>query len=57
MADINNLLVDINEDDKLVLHRFSILNEDYVLVAVCPQEVDALGEIGLTAARIVNALS
>ncbi|MEN8134991.1 MAG: ParA family protein [Thermodesulfobacteriota bacterium] len=57
MPDVNNLIMDINGEDKLVLHRFSILEEGYVLVAVCPQDVDAIGDIGLAAARIVNSLS
>jgi len=57
MSDVNNLMMDINEKDKLVLHRFSLLDESYVLVAVCPQEVEAIGEIDLAVARIVKSLS
>lgn len=57
MPDVNNLVMDINGEDKLVLHRFSILDEGYVLVVICPQDVDAIGEIELAAARIVNYLA
>lgn len=57
MSDVNNMAMDINAEDKLVLHRFAILEEWYFLVVVCPQDVDALGEIGLAAARIANFLS
>lgn len=57
MAEVNNMTMDINAEDKLVLHRFDILDEAYVLVAVCPQEVEALGEVGLAAARIAKSLS
>jgi chromosome partitioning protein len=57
MSDVNNLMMDISGEDKLVLHRFAILDESYVLVAICPQEVEALGEIGLAAARIIKFLS
>ncbi|MDF1577576.1 MAG: ParA family protein [Desulfobulbales bacterium] len=57
MSDVNNLMMDINREDKLVLHRFSLLDESYVLVAICAQEVEALGEIGLATARIIKSLA
>ncbi len=57
MSEVNNLVMDINQEDKLVLHRFSLLDENYMLVAICPREVEALGEIGLATARIIKSLS
>lgn len=57
MSDVNNLIMDINGEDKLVLHRFTLLDENYVLVAICPRDVEALGEIDLAAARIIKSLS
>lgn len=57
VTEINNMVMDISTDDKLILHRFAILEDWYFLVAVCPQHIDAIGEIGLAAARIANTLS
>lgn len=57
MSEVNNMVLDINEEEKMVLHRFAILAEWYFLVAIGPQEVDAIGEVTLAAARIANSLS
>ena len=57
MPEANNLIMDINSTDKMLLHRFSILDDQYSLVAVCPQEVEAIGEVSLAATRIAGALS
>ena len=57
MPEANNLVMDINENDKMLLHRFAILDDLYSLVAVCSQENEAIGEISLAANRIAGILS
>lgn len=57
MPEANNLVMDINENDKMLLHRFAILDDQYSLVAVCSQENEAIGEITLAANRIAGVLS
>ena len=57
MPEANNLVMDINENDKMLLHRFVILDDLYCLVAICSQENEALGEISLAATRIAGVLS
>ncbi|MBU0482140.1 MAG: ParA family protein [Proteobacteria bacterium] len=57
MPDANNLVMDLNESDKLILHWCSILDERYYLITICPQEHEALGEIEQAANQIVEELS
>ncbi len=57
MPEANNLVMDINENDKMLLHRFAILDDLYSLVAVCSQENEGIGEISLAANRIAGILS
>ena len=52
----NNLVMDINEDEKLVLHRFPLLGSNYYLLSICPQEADILGELSYAADRIAEEL-
>lgn len=56
MPEANNVVMDLNEDDKLVLRRFTIMDSYYFLLAVCPQDVEILGEMGYAADRIAAEL-
>ncbi|MBU0673419.1 MAG: ParA family protein [Proteobacteria bacterium] len=57
MPEANNLVLDMNDADKIVLRWCSILGERYFLMAICPQEADVLGEIEHAAGKIVSELS
>jgi len=52
----NNIVMEINEDEKLVMRRFSIMGSYYFLLAVCLQEKEVAGEIGYAADRIAAEL-
>ena len=56
MSEANNLVMDINEDEKLVLRRFPIMDSQYFLLAVCHQEAEVLGEMGYATDRIAVEL-
>ncbi len=56
IPEANNLAMDINEDEKLVMRRFSIMGSYYFLIVVCPQETEVLGEVGYAADRIAAEL-
>ena len=56
VPEANNILLDISEEEKLVLHRFPIAENDYYLLVICPQEAQVLGEMGYAADRIVAEL-
>lgn len=56
ISEANNLVMDINEEDKLVMRRFSIMGGFYFLLAVCPQDREILGEVGYAADRISTEL-
>jgi chromosome partitioning protein len=56
MAEANNIVMDINDDEKLVMRRFPHMDSNYFLVAVCPQEVEVLGELEYATNRIAAEL-
>lgn len=56
MSEANNIIMDLNEDDKLVMRRFPIMDANYFLLAVCPQEAEVLGELEYATDRIATAL-
>jgi len=56
MAEANNIVMDLNEDEKLVMRRFPIMGNDYFLLAVCPQEAEVLGELEYATNRIAAEL-
>jgi len=56
IPEANNLVMDINEEEKLVMRRFSILGGFYFLIVVCPQETEVLGEVGYAVDRIAAEL-
>ena len=56
VPEANNIVMDINEDEKLVLHRFPLLDSNYYLLTICPQEADILGELSYAADRIAAEL-
>lgn len=53
----NNVSMDINENDKLLLRKFDVLNSTYYLLTVCPREVEPLGEMEAAVAAICTELS
>lgn len=57
VEEANNIVMDINEDEKLVLHRFQLLGSKYYLLAVCLREIDVLGELRYAAERIAAELT
>jgi hypothetical protein len=57
MQNANNLSMDINENDKLILRKFEVLNSTYYLLAVCPQEAQPLGEMQIAVSKIISKLS
>jgi chromosome partitioning protein len=57
VPEANNIVMDISEEEKLVLHRFPIMDSNYYLLAVCPQESEVLGELGYAADRIAAELT
>ncbi|NTV15208.1 MAG: ParA family protein [Desulfobulbaceae bacterium] len=56
VPEANNLVMDINEEEKMVMRRFSIMGSFYFLLVVCPQERAILGEVGYAADRIAAEL-
>lgn len=56
VAEANNIVMDLNEDEKLVMRRFPIMDSNYFLLAVCPQEADVLGELEYATDRIAAEL-
>jgi len=56
IPEANNMVMDINEDEKMVMRRFAIMGSYYFLLAVCPQDTELLGEIGYAADRIAAEL-
>ncbi len=57
MHDANNISMDINENDKLILRKFEVLNSTYYLLAVCPQEAQPIGEMAVAVSKIISKLS
>jgi len=55
--DANNISMDINENDKLILRKFEVLNSTYYLLAVCPQEAEPIGEMEIAVSKIISKLS
>jgi chromosome partitioning protein len=56
VPEANNIVMDISEDEKLVLHRFPLLDGNYYLLSICLQEADILGELSYAADRIAAEL-
>lgn len=56
IPEANNIGMDINEAEKMVMRRFSIMGSYYFLLVVCPQEKEVLGELGYAADRIAAEL-
>jgi chromosome partitioning protein len=56
ISEANNIAMDINEDEKLVLHRFPLLGNNYFLLSICLQEAEVLGEMSYAADRIAAEL-
>ncbi len=50
--DANNISLEINESDRLVLHRFKALNSTYFLLVLCPRAASVPGSIEDTVAGI-----
>jgi len=56
MSEANNVAMDINDDEKLVMRRFPIMDSNYFLLAVCPQDAEVLGELEYATDRIADEL-
>lgn len=56
MTEANNIVMDINDDEKLVMRRFPVMDSNYFLLAVCPQEAEVLGELEYATDRIAAEL-
>ncbi|MDH3346662.1 MAG: ParA family protein [Desulfobulbaceae bacterium] len=57
LPEANNISMDINENDKLLLRKFEVLNSTYYLLTLCPLEVEPLGEMEVAVAAIRIELS
>ncbi len=51
------LTMDINYEEKVVLYRFEVGVTPYLLLAICPQDVDERSEIEISIEQIVSILS
>jgi hypothetical protein len=56
MSEANNVVMDLNDDEKLVMRRFPIVDNNYFLLAVCQQDAEVLGELEYAANRIAAEL-
>ena len=56
MSEANNIVMDLNDDEKLVMRRFPIMDNNYFLLAVCPREAEVLGELEYATDRIAAEL-
>jgi chromosome partitioning protein len=52
----NNISMDMNDTDKIVLRSFVVHDSLFYLLAVCPQEVNAPGEMQAAVTAIVDVL-
>ncbi len=57
VQDANNIQMDINENDKLILQKFEVLNSTYYLLAVCPREAEPIGEMSIAVSKIISKLA
>ena len=52
----NNISMDMNGTDKIILRSFVVHDSVFYLLAVCPQEVDAPGEMQAAVSAIIDVL-
>ncbi|HIJ79799.1 MAG: ParA family protein [Desulfobulbaceae bacterium] len=52
----NNISMDMNDTDKIVLRSFVVHDSVFYLLAVCPQEVNAPGEMQAAVTAIIDVL-
>lgn len=57
LDDANNIFLEINETDRIALHRFSALNSSYFLLVICPRAAAFPGDAGQTISTITAKLT